>query len=583
MIEKFFEFCNDTMASGNSIFRLQAGKDDQNLKRADGIGVQGNGINDTEVEDGSEKSELIHFHEIIIHEMEHHEANDVYGFQGNNDVLMNQKVGNGNHTNTASQSKHCEAPDGFTLKNLQGPGKNSVFKITGTAGEIPMGIQWNVSVSTADSLTNNRQLDKQDKQPIFIKGDRILSSGKINVSQNLLMEDKTILSSAETGIINKGSNGSRGEYSDLLELWGKNIPAGVKKDVAMFVNSNLSKPDLPVGIQQDMPVSTADSLTNNRQLDKQDRQSISMKGNGTLSLGKINVLQNLPAENKTVFSNAEISIPANTVSNHAVEREHGKTGDAVSSQDNVTGEHQSKKEGTFTSDSSSKDKNSSDIESRDTHAQKTKNATSFLAGRNTADSFRADGTDLQNKSHFSQRNDTISVVSSRGGFNPMATTTMVSSSNTAGVEQIQNTIIEQIFQRMQVLNRGGRSEITMHLNPEELGSVRIHFAEEKGEIEAKILVESFEVKAAVENSIHRLRESLSSHGVEINKLEIAMRGEDEKEHRLGRDFKENNSPGNSADWKDNNEEVLEVEDDTSHLSRTKIDVNGNTVSIDYIL
>ncbi len=93
-------------------------------------------------------------------------------------------------------------------------------------------------------------------------------------------------------------------------------------------------------------------------------------------------------------------------------------------------------------------------------------------------------------------------------------------SSAAGTEHLHGSIMEQLMHKISLANYGDRSEIKLHLTPPELGSIKIHFVEKNDEIEAKIFVEDAEVKAAIENSVHRLKETVAVSGLEIQKLEV---------------------------------------------------------------
>lgn len=96
------------------------------------------------------------------------------------------------------------------------------------------------------------------------------------------------------------------------------------------------------------------------------------------------------------------------------------------------------------------------------------------------------------------------------------------SSSAAGTEHLHGSIMEQLLQKISLVNHGDRSEIKLHLTPPELGSIKIHFTEENDEIEAKIFVEDAEVKASIESNVHRLKESVAASGLEIHKFEVVV-------------------------------------------------------------
>ena len=157
-------------------------------------------------------------------------------------------------------------------------------------------------------------------------------------------------------------------------------------------------------------------------------------------------------------------------------------------------------------------------------------------------------------------------------------------SSTTGTEQIHSSIIEQLFEKISMVNHGDRSEIKLNLAPPELGNVKIHFIEENDEIEAKIFVENAEVKAAIENNVHRLKESVAASGLDIQKLEVYVQNDksyDEKSSEnpetMNQQHYQAKSQGRS------NEEHYSRENDISNAM--KEEVNGKTTNliVDYII
>lgn len=101
-------------------------------------------------------------------------------------------------------------------------------------------------------------------------------------------------------------------------------------------------------------------------------------------------------------------------------------------------------------------------------------------------------------------------------------------------------VMDQLFQRISLATHGDRSEIKLDLTPPELGKVKIHFTQEHDEVKAKIFVENAEVKAAIENNAHHLRESIASGGINIHKLEVYLQNEDTGKQKFLEDFNANN-------------------------------------------
>lgn len=157
-------------------------------------------------------------------------------------------------------------------------------------------------------------------------------------------------------------------------------------------------------------------------------------------------------------------------------------------------------------------------------------------------------------------------------------------SSAAGTEHLHGSIMEQLMHKISLVNHGDRSEIKLHLTPPELGSIKIHFVEKNDEIEAKIFVEDAEVKAAIENSVHRLKETVAVSGLEIQKLEVFIQQNKTYEEKSSENPEANNQQyykGKSHGGRD--EGHSEQQNNVSN--NVKKEFNGKTtnVMVDYII
>lgn len=157
----------------------------------------------------------------------------------------------------------------------------------------------------------------------------------------------------------------------------------------------------------------------------------------------------------------------------------------------------------------------------------------------------------------------------------------------AGTNTLQNNVMEQLLENIKTLRNGNTSEIKLQLTPPALGTVRLHLTEENDEVRAKIYVENAEVKAAIQNNIHRLKESIATNGVEIHRVEVYVQNESKNNHERQSQayFAEGDSPRrDGARDGSHKEENLTGENENSHkvLSiKNKIAASSN-LTIDYI-
>lgn len=154
---------------------------------------------------------------------------------------------------------------------------------------------------------------------------------------------------------------------------------------------------------------------------------------------------------------------------------------------------------------------------------------------------------------------------------------------TAGTEYTHNNIIEQLFQKISLVQHGDRSEIKLHLTPPELGSVKIHFTEENDEIEAKIFVENAEVKAVIENHAHRLKESVAANGMEIHRLEVYIQNDNAQKQNLSED-PDTNDPHYLTNSQERESQDHSVnESNMSNNMQTNTGIKTSNLMIDYVI
>ena len=95
----------------------------------------------------------------------------------------------------------------------------------------------------------------------------------------------------------------------------------------------------------------------------------------------------------------------------------------------------------------------------------------------------------------------------------------------ATAEQIDRThrVSEQIIRSARVLNRDGATQVTMRLDPPELGEVSIRLAStQNGIVSGEIAVESQKVQEIVQRNMGALREALSEQGIQIDQIDVSV-------------------------------------------------------------
>ncbi|QTL96961.1 hypothetical protein GM661_02695 [Iocasia frigidifontis] len=137
---------------------------------------------------------------------------------------------------------------------------------------------------------------------------------------------------------------------------------------------------------------------------------------------------------------------------------------------------------------------------------------------NQLDSAAQNSTSISSKEQLAQNgqfSDLMGQTSQQGsGLN---------GANAAGTAEtarvnLQN-VIEQITDRIQFSQQGNK-QLNIQLEPESLGKVRVQLKVEAGEVMARLLVESQEVKSYLEHNINGLRSNLVRQGLTVDQLYV---------------------------------------------------------------
>ncbi|HHT9144076.1 MAG: flagellar hook-length control protein FliK [Candidatus Brocadiaceae bacterium] len=307
----------------------------------------------------------------------------------------------------------------------------------------------------------------------------------------------------------------------------------------MDVRNTLPKTDTlklhPLKNPETLQVSGESSINNTQQLDLYSSDSPEININELPETYK-QLAQNISPENK----NSKLR-PVINNSSHAKEQltENGlsKIQGTESSKQDISSISQTNEEWNLF-DSHTQKQNTSDTVSFDAHIPKSNNGTPFsLDSQTTVNNAQSNGTDFQQNTKASPNSATALFSSLEDA---KTINHVFHSNDMSNVGHTHENIMEQIFQKIRITTHGDRSEIKLSLNPPELGNVKIHFSEENDEIKAIIYVESAEVKAAIENKAHHLKESAASNGIEIHKLEVYIQYNDAHKQASIENFTTNN-------------------------------------------
>jgi flagellar hook-length control protein FliK len=96
--------------------------------------------------------------------------------------------------------------------------------------------------------------------------------------------------------------------------------------------------------------------------------------------------------------------------------------------------------------------------------------------------------------------------------------------NSGALFNNQTEMIGKITQAARLTSSPGTSEISIRLEPDHLGQMRVRLSvDENHFVSARIQVESQEARSLIESSLQRLRESLGEHGLKVEKFSVDVR------------------------------------------------------------
>jgi flagellar hook-length control protein FliK len=86
------------------------------------------------------------------------------------------------------------------------------------------------------------------------------------------------------------------------------------------------------------------------------------------------------------------------------------------------------------------------------------------------------------------------------------------------------TVVDQVVKGLALKVQGENSEVRIRLEPPSLGEVVVSMRMENGKLQAQIDVTQAAVKGALDGNLGQLRQSLSTRGIEVQRLDVVFSG-----------------------------------------------------------
>ena len=106
----------------------------------------------------------------------------------------------------------------------------------------------------------------------------------------------------------------------------------------------------------------------------------------------------------------------------------------------------------------------------------------------------------------------------------------------------QAEVFEKIINAARLTRLGGTSEISLRLEPDHLGQMRVRLTlDENHALTARVQVETQEARSLIEGSLHRLKDSLAEQGLKVEKFSVDVRQDGNQQQ--SQTFSETNAEG----------------------------------------
>ena len=92
----------------------------------------------------------------------------------------------------------------------------------------------------------------------------------------------------------------------------------------------------------------------------------------------------------------------------------------------------------------------------------------------------------------------------------------------SGLQVPEQEVLQQIFGQLPARALSGPQRLTLRLNPEELGEVRLELIVDKETVRAHLLAQSQQVQEVLEKHLPRLREAFEQQGLKLQELQVSV-------------------------------------------------------------
>ena len=125
-------------------------------------------------------------------------------------------------------------------------------------------------------------------------------------------------------------------------------------------------------------------------------------------------------------------------------------------------------------------------------------------------------------------------------------------------------VVQQIVESAKVRVQNGQTEMRIQLKPEHLGQVRLNISTDQQQVMVKVVADMPMVKELLESNLHQLRSELSGQGLEIDKFEVSVGGDQESQNKEQQTWGQRRSGGRGKAFSQANREHREDQSRSEH-------------------
>ena len=147
-----------------------------------------------------------------------------------------------------------------------------------------------------------------------------------------------------------------------------------------------------------------------------------------------------------------------------------------------------------------------------------KKESSSLDSEKTTDS---DSLNLD-KSFPEMREVSVKYISANTGLKGFDSVSTVGTENTSQSSKtaLSNTVINQIVENAQIIVKGDKKEIKIHLDPPSLGSIHMKVTMESNSMKVTAIADTPYVKEVIESNLNELKRSLADSGIKVEQFSV---------------------------------------------------------------